>query len=189
MRESTPVTTPEAIGEIPLTTRERIERDRLEAEQRRREEAARLDAESQAQRNAASHEEYLKRSAKQQADQDELDAKTKWKSLQDALDGERSKAADLRFQIESAPELPRLREEIAARENEIVWRPLAEANPGTVAELVRLRTLLALWPVRKKYLQDQLPATEANIEHFTGEIAKTKTLFAKLQEAAKKFWN
>ena len=174
---------------IPLTTRERIERDRRVEEQQRREANARLDAESLAQRNTTVAEESFHKSLKQQADADELDARNKLVSLQSALAAERLKAQDLRFQIEGAPELSKLREEIAARENEIVWRPFAEARPGAIDELNRLRTLLALWPVRKKYLQGQLPDVEKNIENLTAEIAKHRTLFAKLQEAAKKFWN
>ena len=174
---------------IPLTTRERIERDRRVEEQQRREANARLDAESLAQRNAAVAEESFQKSLKSQADQEELDARNKLVSLQDALVDEKNKAAALRHEAEATPELSKLREEIAARENEIVWRPFAEARPGAIDELNRLRTLLVLWPVRKKYLQGQLPDVEKNIENLTAEIAKHRTLFAKLQEAAKKFWN
>ena len=174
---------------IPLTTRERIERDRRVEEQQRREANARLDAESLAQRNTAVAEESFHKSLKQQADADELDARNKLVSLQSALAAERLKAQDLRFQIEGAPELSKLREEIAARENEIVWRPFAEARPGAIDELNRLKMLLSLWPTRKAYLQSQLPGVEANIKRTEGEIQDAKSMFTKFAEAARKFWN
>ena len=190
MKETGTVTTPpEVIGEIPLTTAERVERDRRVEEQRRHEENAAQAAEFQAQRNAAVAGESFQKSLKQQADQDELDSRNKLVSLQSALVAERSKAGSLRHEAAAAPELPAITEKIASLENELAWRPFAEARPGAIDELNRLKTLLSLWPTRKAYLQSQLPGVEANIKRTEGEIQDAKSMFTKFAEAARKFWN
>jgi hypothetical protein len=136
--------------------------------------------------NEAAGREY-QASMKQIAASEQADAAAmRGRELQVQVGESRGLVESLSYAVTSQRELREIERELADAERSLLTSALIEARPDAIAHIVRLRTLVSMWPGRLDILKGRLANEQARLKSLEQNLAEQTSLYEKAKTVLSK---